>query len=124
MSRLTDSFAQADEPFVPVKAPRDEFVCPGTYAERLDERTVQGLKTNLGPAIHLHALSAIEGTTTSGPRTPIVVMHPAIPVTAHIHATYRLTGTLGRHTPGTMPRHHRCILASAAIKSSAFIAAP
>ncbi|MDN5504128.1 MAG: hypothetical protein L0H10_09970 [Comamonas sp.] len=77
MSGPTDSFAQADEPFVAVKAPRDEFARPGTYAERLDERTVQGLKTNLDPAIHLHVLSAIEGTTTSGPRTPIVVMHPA-----------------------------------------------
>lgn len=106
MSRLIGSFAQADEPFVPVKAPRGEFVCPGTYSERLDERTIQGLKTNLDPAIHLNVLSTMEGTTTSGPRMPIVVMHPAIPVTAHIHAAHGLTGPLGRHTPGTTSRHH------------------
>ena len=47
MSRLIGSFAQADESFVPVKAPRDKFVCPGTYAERLDERTVQASKQTL-----------------------------------------------------------------------------
>jgi len=44
MSRLIGSFWQADEPFVPVKALRDEFVCPGTHAERPDERAVQCLE--------------------------------------------------------------------------------
>jgi hypothetical protein len=54
-------------------------------------------------------------------------MHPAIPVAAHIHAAHRLAGTSAGIDPELRPgiiEHPASMLASAAIKSSAFIATP
>ncbi|WP_407715620.1 hypothetical protein ACJJWD_08375 [Comamonas testosteroni] len=41
---LTSPWAQADEPSFPVKALRNEFVCPGIHAQWMDDRTLQCLK--------------------------------------------------------------------------------
>lgn len=41
---LTSPWAQADEPSFPIKAMRNEFLCPGIHAQWLDDRTLQCLK--------------------------------------------------------------------------------
>lgn len=41
---LTSPWAQTDAPSFPVKALRNEFVCPGIHAQLLDDRTLQCLK--------------------------------------------------------------------------------